>query len=232
VDNIINEWNLAAESYSEFDNVSQYSNFCKKFISNYFSNIQNMKILDAGCGNGEYTHILTKNGGNITGCDGSVEMLKIAKSKYPFYQFDIVNLLDCIPYGNNEFDIVFCNLVLMDIDPIDKTISEFYRIIKNNGLFFFSIIHPAFYLADWEKDEKGLIKSKKVEKYITPCTKKQKFWGVTTHYHRPISFYFNKISEIGFILNNMFEPVTYEERKIPDIPLYLFAEFKKDKGIR
>jgi ubiquinone/menaquinone biosynthesis C-methylase UbiE len=228
---IINEWNLAAESYSEIVNTSRYSNFCKEFISNHFSNISNMKILDAGCGNGEYTQILTKNGGNVTGCDGSAEMIKIAKTKYPSYQFDIVNLLDCMPYGNNEFDMVFCNLVLMDIDPIENTISEFYRIIKNNGLFFFSIVHPAFYLADWEKDEKGLVKSKKVKNYITPCTEKQNFWSVTTHYHRPISYYYNKISEMGFLLKNMFEPKIYEDRKIPDIPLYLFAEFRKDKRI-
>ena len=224
---IINEWDLAAKSYSEFAKTSPSSNFRKEFVSNYFSNIQNLKILDAGCGNGEYTDILTKNGGNVIGCDGSVVMLDIAKSKYPFYQFDIVNLLDRLPYRSNEFDIVFCSMVLMDIDPIDTLISEFYRITKINGLFFFSIVHPAFFLGDWEKDEKGIVISKKVKQYITPCIEKFNFWGVTTHYHRPISYYFNKISEIGFSLKNMFEPIVYEERKIPDIPLYLFAKFEK-----
>jgi ubiquinone/menaquinone biosynthesis C-methylase UbiE len=173
--------------------------------------------------------VFSRNGCNVTGCDGSVEMIKIARAKYPACQFDIVNLLDRMPYGDNDFDMVFCNLVLMDIDPIDKTISEFYRIIKRNGLLFFSIVHPAFYLADWEEDENGCIKSKKVKNYITPCIKKQNFWGVTTHYHRPIFYYFNKLSETGFSLKNMFEPIIYEERKIPDIPLYLFAEFRKDK---
>ncbi|WIV12888.1 hypothetical protein [Proteiniborus sp. MB09-C3] len=47
------------------------------------------------------------------------------------------------------------------------------------------------------------------------------------HFHRPISYYFNKISDVGFSLKNMFEPKVYEESKIPDIPLYLFAEFMK-----
>ena len=142
--------------------------------------------MDAGCGNGEYTHLLTKNGISVTGCDGSKEMLNIAKSNYPNYQFDHVNLLENIPYRSNEFDIVFCNLVLMDIDPIDTLINEIYRVIKINGLFFFSIVHPAFYLADWEKDEEGIVRSKKVKIYITPCIEKQAIWGVTTHYHRPI----------------------------------------------
>ena len=229
MNNVINEWDNAAKSYSESNDSSIYSLFCKDFVSEYFSNIKDMKILDAGCGNGDYTHILTKNGGNVLGCDGSIEMIKIAKEKYPLYKFDNVNLSINLPYKNNEFDIIFCNLVLMDIDPIDNIVSEFYRILKNNGLLFFSIVHPAFYLGIWEIDEKGNRISKKISKYITPCEEKQEFWGITTHYHRPISYYFNKLSNIGFIFNKMFEPKVYEETKNQDIPLYLFTEFYKKK---
>lgn len=154
-------------------------------------------------------------------------MLKLAKSKYPSYRFDNVNLLNHTPYQSNEFDIVICNLVLMDIDPIDNAISEFYRIIKNEGKLFFSIVHPAFYQAVWERNEQGIAISKKVSSYITPLAIQQNFWGNTMHFHRPISYYFNKIANVGFTLKNMIEPKVYEETKIPDIPLYLFAEFIK-----
>jgi ubiquinone/menaquinone biosynthesis C-methylase UbiE len=230
MDNVISEWNIAAESYSEFITTSRDQIFCKEFISNYFNNNQKMKILDAGCGNGVYTDILTKYGNNVIGCDGSSEMLKIAKLKYPFYQFDIVNLLDRIPYSDEEFDIVFCNLVLMDIDPIDNTISEFYRVNKKGGLFFFSILHPAFYLADREKDEKGVIICKRIKNYINPLIIEQQApWGITAHYHRSLSYYLNKISAVGFSLTKMFEPNDHEQVKRPDIPLFLFIEFKKCK---
>ncbi len=224
---MIQDWDYAAKSYSEFEATSQYSIFCREFITNHYVNIQNKLILDAGCGNGEHTHILSQKGGNVVGCDGSIEMLRIAQSKFPYHRFDHVNLLNHMPYQNNEFDIVLCNLVLMDIDPIDNAILEFYRIIKNSGVFFFSIVHPAFYMAVWERNEQGVILSKKVSNYITPLSEQQNFWGNTVHYHRPISYYFNKISNAGFILKNMFEPKVYDESKIPDIPLYLFAEFIK-----
>jgi ubiquinone/menaquinone biosynthesis C-methylase UbiE len=227
LDKVIQDWDNAAKCYSEFESTSEYSNFCREFIINYFTSVQNKIILDAGCGNGEHTHILSQKGANVVGCDGSVEMLKLAKSKYPSYRFDHVNLLNHLPYKDNEFDIVQCNLVLMDIDPIDNAISEFYRITKNNGTFFFSIVHPAFYNAVWERDEHGVALSKKVSSYITPLDVQQNFWGNTMHFHRPISYYFNKISDVGFSLKNMFEPKVYEESKIPDIPLYLFAEFMK-----
>ncbi|WIV12887.1 class I SAM-dependent methyltransferase [Proteiniborus sp. MB09-C3] len=163
MDKVIQYWDNAAKSYSEFEATSQYSNFCREFIINYFTSVQNKIILDAGCGNGEHTHILSQKGAKVVGCDGSVEMLKLAKLKYPSYRFDHVNLLNHLPYKNNEFDIVQCNLVLMDIDPIDRDISEFYRVIKNNGTFFFSIVHPAFYNAIWERDERGVALSKKYQ---------------------------------------------------------------------
>ena len=59
---IINEWNVAVKSYSESGSTSIYSDFCKEFVSNHFANIQDLKIFDAGCGNGDYTHILSNKG--------------------------------------------------------------------------------------------------------------------------------------------------------------------------
>jgi ubiquinone/menaquinone biosynthesis C-methylase UbiE len=228
MDKNIQEWNCAARLYSEFEETSHYSLFCREFISKYFRNIKNKKILDAGCGNGIYTEILTKNGGIVTGCDASTEMLNIAKERNPLYKYDKINLMEKMPYGNNSFDIVFCHLVLMDIDQIDNAISEFYRVLKNKGVFFFSIVHPAFYRAKWEENEYGIKVSKKVTEYITLVSEHQNFWGATMHYHRPLYYYFNKISENGFTFNKMFEPQVYDETDIPDIPLYLFVEFHKN----
>jgi ubiquinone/menaquinone biosynthesis C-methylase UbiE len=193
MDSIIKEWNNASKAYSENNCKSIHQIFCQNFVKNYFLDLNNKKILDAGCGNGDYTHILIENGGNVIGCDGSKEMINIARIKYPNYTFEIVNLLHNLPYEGNGFDIVFCNLVLMDIEPIDKIISEFYRVLKNNGKLFFSIVHPSFFLGDWEKDETGKKVAKKINNYITPCIEKLNFWGITTHYHRPISFYYNRL---------------------------------------
>ena len=95
-----------------------------------------------------YTNILTQNGGKVTGCDGSNEVIKHAKATDPAYQFDVVHLLEDIPYEENRFDRVFCNLVFMHIEPISKFISEVYHMTKNRGSFFFLIVHPAFYRAD------------------------------------------------------------------------------------
>jgi Methylase involved in ubiquinone/menaquinone biosynthesis len=229
-DEIINNWNNAAKLYAEAQTESRYSRFCESFISDYFSDVKNLKILDAGCGSGIFTDILSQNGGDVIGCDGSAEMVKLAKVNYPSLRFDSVNLMETLPYCDEEFDIVFCNLVLMDIDPIDGVISEIHRITKKNGKFFFSIVHPAFYTGVWERDTSDAVVSKKITGYITEFALEQNFWGLTIHYHRPISYYFNKIADRGFSLTKMIEPKVYDEAKIPDIPLYLFAEFQKHQN--
>ena len=224
----IDKWDRSAKEYSEFESTSRYSGFCRDFVANRFQSIRGLDVLDAGCGNGAFTHLLSQNGGNVTGCDGSAEMLEIARETYPQYSFDTVDLLAGMPYETASFDIVFCNLVLMDIEPIDGVIQEFHRVLKENGIFFFSIVHPAFYQGPWHTNGMGIIDGKIVRGYLTVFSELQSApWGETAHYHRPVSCYFNKISAAGFRLERMYEPSVYEDEKIPDIPLYLFAEFSK-----
>ena len=106
---------------------------------------------------------------------------------------------------------------------------KFARVLKKRGKLFFSIVHTAFYLADWHQDENGVIIYKKVTSYIAQKSIEQ-VWATqpVLHYHRPISFYFNLLAQNGLLLTKMHEPEVYEDTKIPDIPLYLFAEFIKE----
>ena len=229
MDKSLDCWNRAASRYTNFDNASPNSRFCKEFISNSLNDVANLKILDAGCGAGEYVHLLTQKGAHVTGIDGSAIMIELAKAKYPSYKFEIVNLHNKFSYQAGEFDMVFCNLVLMDIDPIENTIGEFYRIIKSGGRFFFSIIHPAYYLGKSDRDANGRQLARKVSGYTKHIAVVQDFWGGTTHYHRPISHYLNTMSAAGFILRRMYEPAYNDENNIQELPLYLFCEFSKQE---
>jgi 2-polyprenyl-3-methyl-5-hydroxy-6-metoxy-1,4-benzoquinol methylase len=52
------------------------------------------KILDAGCGTGNYTKFLNDLGFNCLGIDLSDKLLEVAKSKFPTILFMQGNLLD------------------------------------------------------------------------------------------------------------------------------------------
>ncbi len=226
-DNLAN-WSSAATIYAAVKGDNRYSNFCRAYAQERFGLLQGLTILDAGCGDGEYTEMFRAKGAHAYGCDGSTAVIDIAKRRNPQCHFDVVDLSKGLPYGDCLFDFVFCNLVLMDIEPISDTVKELYRVLKSSGKLHFSIVHPAFYMAEWARDDEGRIVSKNVTNYIKR-TESTQLWGTqqVIHYHRPISYYYNLFADAGFRLISMDEPSVYEAEKIPDIPLYLFSVFEK-----
>ncbi len=188
------------------------------------------KLLDLGCGYGWFTDYFTSIGADATGLDGSQEMIKIARERYPESTFIIADLTVKTPFPDAEFDVVFCNQVLMDIENIEPVFREVNRVLKNGGVFYFGIVHPAFYDGDWEKDENGFNHAKAMKRYLSQYSDMNIFWGETAHFHRPVSYYFNLAVKSGFTLVEMNEPKSYDGvLKNDDLPLFLFAEFRKQQ---
>ena len=46
--------------------------------------------------------------------------------------------------GDDYYDIVLCSMMLMDVEDLDGTLKEIYRVLKKNGKLFISILHPCF----------------------------------------------------------------------------------------
>jgi SAM-dependent methyltransferase len=227
-DIIIEQWNKAANSYFKQQEQSEFVDINKKIIAQRFNKLNRERVLDLGCGYGFYTHYLSSIGGNVIGCDGSEQMIQIAKTKYPDNNFDVVDIIKPLPYEKSTFDIVFCNQVLMDIDCLEDVYREVYKVLKPNGVFYFSIVHPAFYDGDWEQDETGFRKNKIMSRYISEYNFINEFWGETTHFHRTISAYINSAIINGFVLKHLDEPISYDGiTKSKEFPLFLFAEFIK-----
>jgi len=229
VDNeIIAEWDEAAQDYFLLQENNEFVQVNKRVVQRRFTKLAYEKVLDLGCGYGYYTNYFTKIGGNVIGCDGSKKMLSIAQGQYPQCVFEYADIEKPLVYPDNKYDIVFCNQVLMDIENLDKIIHEIYRITKHNGLFYMSIVHPAFYDGEWGKDETGFRKNKIMERYLSEYFFYNEHWGKTKHFHRTISKYLNTIIDSGFILTSINEPKSYDGiKKSSEFPLFLFAEFKK-----
>ena len=229
--NSINEWDKAAAGYSKSQENSPYSLFNKKYVKSLFvHDLRGLRILDAGCGNGYYANFFHEQGADVTGCDGSSEMLKIAKEKYPKIRFDLLDLEEELPYSDEQFDIIFCNQVLMDLENISNTVASFSRLLKDGGYFYFSVVHPCFYLGDWETDDKGKKAYKKITNYLSHSSEKNNFWGTTTHYHRPVSYYLNLLNKNSLILETLLEPpifISGDDDSTSRIPLFLFGIMKK-----
>lgn len=96
-------------------------------------------ILDSGCGPGRYVDAVSKfNPKKIIGLDSGEEIIKKNKKNF---QNDIISFIHGnsinLPFKDNEFDFVLSAGVLHHVDmPIEKTLPEHSRILKDNGLFF------------------------------------------------------------------------------------------------
>ncbi len=224
----IKKWNKAADAYAAMQEESEFALINKKIVTERFQNLHNKNVLDLGCGYGWYTDFFCSIDAKVIGCDGSEKMIKLARKKYPECNFECIDIEKTLPYDSNSFDLVFCNQVIMDISNFQALFKEVFRITKAEGMFYFSIVHPAFYDCDWGKDENGFRNAKIMTRYLSEYSFDNDFWGKTTHYHRTISKYINTAIDEGFQLIHLEEPVSYDGiTKSKEFPLFLFAEFKK-----
>jgi len=94
-------------------------------------------VLDVGCGSGVVTRDiahLTK--GKVIAIDDSKEMIKVAKNVLKMYnniQLRVGNA-ENLPFKDNMFDIVTCNLLLMWAANPQKVVNEMVRVAKPGGI--------------------------------------------------------------------------------------------------
>jgi demethylmenaquinone methyltransferase/2-methoxy-6-polyprenyl-1,4-benzoquinol methylase len=84
---------------------------------------ENMMILDACCGTGDFVRILSKSGLRVIGLDFSKEMIKIAKSKNPHGVFIHGDVTD-LAFGENEFDVITMGFGLRNVENRKKALEE------------------------------------------------------------------------------------------------------------
>src|SRR5690606_37440313 len=88
-----------------------------------------MKVLDVGCGAGHYLvslrNIVDKNI-SYTGVDPTAHYLDLAKKAFGDSANFVQGGVFDIPFGDNSFDIVICNHVILHMPPenISQALSE------------------------------------------------------------------------------------------------------------
>lgn len=96
----------------------------------------NSKVLDIACGTGDFAFEFEHFTPNIIGLDFCEEMLEIAcqkakkrNSSVQFIKGDALNL----PFDDASFDLVSIGFGIRNVDDINKSIAEIFRILKPNG---------------------------------------------------------------------------------------------------
>ena len=119
--------------YSKFPKIS-----CKD-VAEQLKNISFDYLLDVGCGTGYLIDLLKgQTNANYFGLDLSPEMLEIAKEKLGDAASLAEGSADCLPYGNDQFDVVTCIQSFHHYPYPQKAMEEVYRVLKPGGLYILS----------------------------------------------------------------------------------------------
>lgn len=101
-------------------------------ILNWFGDVENIELLDAGCAKGRFSKALARMGAVVTGIDPSESFITIARKNVPEAKFDIASVTE-IPFEDECFDGVFCLEVLEHVPDTEKAICEMARVLKPGG---------------------------------------------------------------------------------------------------
>ncbi|WP_148680404.1 class I SAM-dependent methyltransferase [Halovivax ruber] len=159
------------------------------------------RVLDAGCGIGEYVGRFLERGADVVGFDASAEATAIARKRYgdraTFYRADLTEPLEFVP--DDAFDLVFCNLVLDHVEDWKPAFTAFRRHLAPDGELVFTTIHP---MRRYRRHRDELSGYHETDSYVLE-------WGETdaqiVQYHRPIEEIVDSLGESGFRLDEFRE---------------------------
>lgn len=134
------------KAYNNLETIKYYKGICdvgllkyeEEIIDKYFNS---GNVLDLGCGAGRTTKPLVDKGFNTIGIDYSSNMILAAKKLFPGIDFRIGDVRK-LEFVDNSFANIFFSfnglMLLKNYSERRRAMKEIYRILKRNGIFFFT----------------------------------------------------------------------------------------------
>lgn len=98
--------------------------------------ISGLKVLEVGCGAGDFAIYLAGQRANVTAVDFSRYAIDLAEEKASAQNMRIdfrVADAQCLPFADNSFDLIFSCECLEHVPDPQKALAEFYRVLETSG---------------------------------------------------------------------------------------------------
>lgn len=170
-------------------------------LTELIGEVARQEVLSLACGQGQDARLLARLGAVVTGVDVSSEMLRFARDHEAadprgivYVQGDAQGLEG---FADGSFDGVVSHMALMDIEDLAATVLSVRRVLREQGWFVFSIVHPCYQphvenVADYLLDHR-------YRKRLPPD------WLPRHAYHRPLGMYVNELVQAGFRIERVVE---------------------------
>lgn len=228
----IRRWDAFAHTYSKNHNEQgdiHKEVFLNPTLFSLMGELKDKQVLDAGCGEGYLSRLLSKAGSNVTAVDYSPRMIEIAQERTPVdlkikYVRGNCEKLDTLE--DNSFDLIVSNMVIQDLPNYEKAFQEMFRLLVDGGCFIFSILHPCFVTpgSGWEKKDNGEKLHWNVDRYFYEGAYEQRLGDKdkVLFFHRTLTSYVDKLTKAGFMIESIVEP------KPSEIMLEKYPSFEED----
>jgi len=117
-------------------------------FARFIGDVKGKRVLDAGCGEGDSSRILARNGAKVAAVDISDAMLELARGKEAREPLGIeyakASMADLSIFPDRSFDAVVSTMAVMNSAHLAEEFREFLRVLRPGGIFAFSVRHPCF----------------------------------------------------------------------------------------
>ena len=129
----------------------------------------NARILDLCCGTGQLDRLLTDRGYQVTGIDGSEEMLRFARENAPAAEFVLADARSFeLPDTYHAVISTFDSLNhILSLEELTDAFKNVYNSLRKGGLFLFDMNMAAGFKKDWhdefsivEEDDVCIVRSR------------------------------------------------------------------------
>jgi SAM-dependent methyltransferase len=200
-----------------------------------------LRLLDLACGHGRLARELARRGARVVGVDLAAALLEKARAREAASPLQIayVHADAASPHAlaGEIFDGVGCSFGLSDIDDLDGALATVARVLRPEGFFAFSLLHPCF--PGWQAKQAS-------PSWPAGCGYYDEGWwraegpphGLRPKVganHRMLSTYLNALAWHGLLVEEVAEPLPDPEwlAVAPGsgpVPVYLVVRCRRGAG--
>jgi ubiquinone/menaquinone biosynthesis C-methylase UbiE len=91
------------------------------------------RVLDLGCGSGEFTALIAGAGADVIGAEVAEAAILIARRKYPDQDFRLIPFDGELPFEDGSFELVWASEVIEHVADTERWLREVQRILGSRG---------------------------------------------------------------------------------------------------
>ena len=225
-----------------YDRLGDDGGFSRRTLLNpaifrLLGDVDGRKVLDAGCGHGYLSRLLTRRGAEVTGVEPAALPLEHARRREEqeplgirYVQRDLSRLGDL----GSPFDAVVANMVFLDIPDWEDALANCVRALAPGGLLVYSLHHPCWVPGNFETwaARGGVEITRYLDEHVQDAD------GVAPNFHRPLSRYLNETIRLGCDLVEIHEPQLAREDMesgaheiLTRVPNFIVVAARRTRGI-